>query len=513
LNDEAAMPILHRLARAYDWGYPLLSESERAKVRAMMLRRAQDCWKGSQTREGAGHLNRPYNSHGNRSWHKMAENAVATFGETPESELFLRFAVTKFFAAYPVWSDDDGGWHEGLSYWAGYMVKTTWWMDLARTALGIDGFRKPFFTHFAEYGMYTAPPGSPNMGFGDLAFRPVQPSWSFVWYFTRAAKNQYWAWWAQQWNIRNESDEPVLGFLWGAMGKVEPKEPTALPSSRVFHGIGVAILNSTLLDAADNVQVRLKSSPMGRRSHGHDPHNSFTLNAYGEALLMNNVYRDLHGSEFHRGWVYNTRAQNALLVDGEGQPPAAPQGFGRIVHEKFAPEFDYVAGEAAAAYQGRLKKFLRHVVLVKPDLVIVADEIEAVRPSTFQWMLHGAVEFSAKEAKQQLRLERERAGVVVEYAAFEPLRFRQWTGYDPPPDTEYLKSVGNAQIPEQWHVEAATVTPRQEVFTVAVIRPYRKDAAPQRAVSVLREGAKVIVLAAGKQVELRGGADFVQVTR
>jgi hypothetical protein len=51
------------------------------------------------------------------------------------------------------------------------------------------------------------------------------------------------------------------------------------------------------------------------------------------------------------------------------------------------------------------------------------------------------------------------------------------------------------------------------VFTVAVIRPYRKDAAPQRAVSVLREGAKVIVLAAGKRVELRGGADFVQVTR
>ena len=35
-------------------------------------------------------------------------------------------AVNKFYAAYPVWSDDDGGWHEGVSYWAGYMSKAVW---------------------------------------------------------------------------------------------------------------------------------------------------------------------------------------------------------------------------------------------------------------------------------------------------------------------------------------------------------------------------------------------------
>jgi hypothetical protein len=85
------MPLLHRLARAYDWGYTLLSEGERASVRAMMLRRAEDCWKGSQTGQGAGHLNLPDNSHGNRSWQELAENAVATIGETPESKMFLRF--------------------------------------------------------------------------------------------------------------------------------------------------------------------------------------------------------------------------------------------------------------------------------------------------------------------------------------------------------------------------------------------------------------------------------------
>jgi hypothetical protein len=142
LNCEAAKPMLHRLARAYDWAWPLFSEQERARIRAVLLRRALDAWNSGEVRQGAGHLNQPYNSHGNRTWHKLAENAIATLGETPESDRFLEYAVTKFFAAYPVWSDDDGGWHEGLAYFAGYMSKIAWWMEVARVALGIDGFKK-----------------------------------------------------------------------------------------------------------------------------------------------------------------------------------------------------------------------------------------------------------------------------------------------------------------------------------------------------------------------------------
>ena len=244
---------------------------------------------------------------------------MAAFDEFPEAERWLDFAVNKFYAAYPVWSDDDGGWHEGLSYWAGYMVKVTWWMDLAQKSLGIDGFKKPFFAHVGDYALYTAPPGSPEMGFGDLSFRPPSSGWSFVRFFAARTGNPYWTWWADQWKIAPESGEPVLGFLWGAQKSAAPKPPAALPPSKVFRGIGVAILNTTLIDAADNVQVRFKSSPFGRQSHGHDPHNSFTLNAYGEPLLVNNVYRDLYGSPFHKDWCWSTKAQNALLVDGEGQ--------------------------------------------------------------------------------------------------------------------------------------------------------------------------------------------------
>lgn len=514
INCEAAKPMLHRLARAYDWAYDAFSEEERARIRAVLLRRAMDAWMSWEVGQGRGHLNQPYGSHANRTWHKLAENAIATFGETPEAEKFLDYAVTKFFAAYPVWADDDGGWHEGLAYFAGYMSKAAWWFDIARSALGIDGFRKPFFRHFGDYALYSAPPGSPDMGFGDLSFRPVSQSWSFMHFFVNETQNPYWAWWVRAWNIKHEPDEPVLGFLWSARPQAAAKAPADLYPSKVFRGTGVAVLNTTLMSAADNVQVRFKSSPMGNASHGHDPHNAFTFNAYGAALLVNNVYRDLHGSPFHTGWCWSTRAQNAVLIDGKGQKPHSPDPSGRLVKWEFQEGVDYVAGEAAAAYEGRAKRFLRHVLLVKPDLVLLVDELEAARPATFQWMLHGQDRFAIDEGAQRLRLERPAAGVLVDYIADEPFVFRQWTGYEPEPDHRYLASINSPGIPPQWHVEASTVRAAPAAYTVTVLRPYRAGARP--APLEVRRSPEEIVLRYGSAsvvLHRKTGEPFASVQR
>lgn len=491
LNCEAAKPILHRLPRAYDWAYDALTESDREKVRQVMRRRAIDAWRSGEVREGNGHLNQPYNSHGNRTWHKLAECAIAFFGEIPEAEIWLDYAVNKFFAAYPVWSDDNGGWHEGLSYWAGYMSKFVWWAEVAEKAIGIDSFRKPFFANVGNYALYTAPPGSPDMGFGDLSHGRPSSGWSFVPYFAAKTQNPYLAWWAEKWGMRLSTNDPVIRLVFGKLKPIAPKPPTDLPPSKVFRGIGVAILNTTLLNSNENVQIRFKSSPFGRQSHGHDPHNSFTLNAYGDALLVNCVYRDWHGSPFHTQWCWSTKAHNALLVDGQGQKPHSPDPFGKIIAWNFKGSVDYVAGDATDAYEGKLKRFVRHIFFVKPHVIIIADEIVAFKPSTFQWMLHGLSEFVVDEQSQTLILERERAGLIVNYIAPEPLRFRQWSGYEPMPDIAYM---GGRTFPTQWHVEASTVTPREQAFVLTVLRPYRKGERIEKPITVVRKDEATFLL-------------------
>src|SRR5688572_17475155 len=456
MNCEAAKPLLYRLPRAYDWAYDALSEEDRAVVRKVMARRIHDAWISGEVGRGTGHLTKPYGSHANRIWHKIGEAGIAFLGEAAEAETWLDYAVNKFYACYPVWSDDDGGWHEGVSYWNGYMSKVVWWLQVADKALAIDGLKKPFFAHVGDFPMYVAPPNSPNMGFGDLSFRPVPPSVGrFMEYFIRVkgasadgGNAAYWRWWCEAWEGQQEND-PVLGFLYRASLPAAPaaKAPGDLPQSKVFHGIGVAALNSTLLDAREGVQVLFKSSPFGTQSHGHNAHNTFQVNAYGEALLTACTYRDLHGSKFHYQYVHSTAAQNGVLVDGEGQVKHTPAPHGRIVAEKLTKEWDWVVGDATEAYGGRLKRYQRHVVLLKPDVVVIYDDLVAAKPATFQFMLHGLKEFEVDEGEGRLGLEMAKAGVDVQYVSTEPLKFRQWDGFDPKPTREF---------PNQWHLEAST---------------------------------------------------------
>ncbi|MCW5553693.1 MAG: DUF4962 domain-containing protein [Verrucomicrobiae bacterium] len=474
LNCEAGKPMLYRLPRAYDWAWDTLTEADREKARAVMLRRAQDAWISGEIGRGVGHLNRPFSSHGNRTWHKLAECAIVFLGEIPEAETWLDYAVNKFYAAFPVWSDDDGGWHEGVSYWGGYMNKAVTWLQFANTALGIDGFKKPFFSQVGDYPLYVAPPGSPNMGFSDLSFRPPPQSWGgFIEYFLRAGSGNagadkshagYWRWWTQQWQMRGEGG--LMGFLYNASLPPLPpaKAPTDLPPSKIFHGIGVASLHTTLLDSADDVHLLFKSSPFGSQSHGHNPQNSFQLNAYGESLLTTCVYRDLHGSKFHTRWAWSTVAHNAVLVDGEGQIPHSATSMGRIVDSKLTPEWDYVEGDALAAYGGKLTRARRKIAFVKPDLIVICDDLAAPKPVSYQFMLHALSPFTVAEADARLTAKQPKASVTAQLLSPTPLKFCQWDGYNPPPDREF---------PIQWHVEAATQAKLGELRMLTVIVPER----------------------------------------
>ncbi len=472
LNCEAGKPLLYRPARAYDWAWDMFTADERTKIQGVMRHRVLDAWNSGEVARGVGHLQRPFTSHGNRVWHKLAEAGIAFLDEIPEAPQWLDYAVNKFFSCYPVWSDDDGGWHEGVSYWSGYQSKVVWWLQVAQSALGIDGLKKPFFSKVGDYPLYISPPHSPNSGFGDLASRPLTAP-SFMEYHLRAraisgdgGNARYWRWWTQQKDMR--ANGGFLGFLYRANlpPLPPPRPPTDLPQSKVFHGIGVASLHTTLLDSRNDVHFAFKSSPFGSQSHGHNPQNSFQLNAYGDALLVANGYRDLHGSKFHYQHVHTTAAQNAVLVNGEGQVPHSAASTGRIVREQLHASYDYIAGDATIAYGGRMQKAWRHVIFVKGSepFIVLYDEMVASAPATFQFMLHALKPFEIDANAARLRVEQPKAGVEVAYLSPVPMTFKQTDGFSPPPTKEF---------PNIWHVEAGTTEPRRELGVVTVLMPHR----------------------------------------
>jgi len=479
-NDEAGMRYAYGFSRAYTMTFDLLSEAERERCREVMRVRGQEMYGHLHTQRI--HLWNPYSSHPNRAYHYLGEIGLAFYGEIPKAEEWAWFATNIFFNTYPVWSDPDGGWHEGLSYWDGYLTRITWWLDVMRATLEIDGYRKPFFSQVGYFPIYAQPPNSPRLTFGDTTGRRIpQDVQPLMRQFVQQTGNPYWADYLQRIGGPLEERDWV-GFIRAARAQarppVEPRSIADLPDSRLFAGTGLAYLHTYLTDSYDDVQVSFKSSPFGSQSHGNEAQNSFELYAYGDALLTRSGTREIHGSPHHRGWTWQTLSCNAITVNGQGQIAHSADARGRITDFATGEDYDYVVGDASEAYALDLvTQATRRILFVKPDLVVIYDDVETPEPSTFQYYLHTPATFEQQgDDAPRFAVTGERGQCVVDLIAPQQLEFTVFEGYDPP-----MRPPFDEQIHEQ-HLRAETTSPSDRGEFIALLNVGRSgDSAPGRA--------------------------------
>lgn len=452
-NDEAGMPYNYYFSRTYSFVNDLLTEEQKQKCREVMRIRGEEMYNHLNPR----HLWRPYSSHSNRAWHFL--------GEIEEAADWLWFAENVFFNVYPVWSDDDGGWHEGSAYWASYLTRFTWWQDIQRVTLGIDGYRKPFFNSCGDFAVYVMPPHVPRGGFGDLAAsRTASDNRGLMTIFAIQAPNPYWM------DYVERAGGPArtggyIGFIRGALPAVESRSIAELPSSKLFRGTGLALLHHDITDSRNDVHIEFKSSPFGTQSHGYESQNAFLLYAYGEPLLIRTGRRDNYGSAHHRDWMWSTRSVNSITVGGQSQIPHSATATGEIVAFHTSPNFDYTAGECAGAYpDGLVDQFTRHILFVKPHLVLIFDELATPAPQTFEYWLHAEEPFEIG-GQHDIRLEMPTAGCQIDMLEPEGLIVDQTDQFDPPPRERIQLS--------QWHLTASTTEATREQHFATVIRPHR----------------------------------------
>lgn len=449
-NDEAAMPMLYMAARAYSWCYPVLSESERASIAAMMRERGRQAYHHLRT---GPHIWRPYGSHSNRAWHFLGETAIAFYDDIAEAPEWLDYVMTVFYTAYPVWGDDDGGWHEGIAYWNSYLSLFMYWAAIMSSAFDINVFDKPFFRHAGDFALYAMPPGASAGAFGDLAqgatSNRVAPLMLLL---ANGSRNPYWKWYAD--TCQASPGNGYLGFLYAMqLAGLEGKPPEGLPTSRCFRGTGLAVLNTNLLDGTDNIQVHFKSSPFGRQSHGYNSNNAFLLNINGQRAFIQSGNRDLHGSEHHRNWMWQTKSDNAILVNGEGQMPHTSTARGYISAFETSPAVDVVVGEAADSYAD-LARWTRRLMFFKPYAILIHDVLDAPEPATFDWLLHGLGGPFTVEGRD-VHWEGDAGQARVRFLQPETLAISQTDAMDPSPgDYAQLKW-------KEWHLTARTTEKAQ----------------------------------------------------
>ena len=332
-----------------------------------------------------------------------------------------------------------------------------------KAAMDMDAFDKPFFSQAGYYPMYLMPPGTKGGGFGDLtARRGSKANVALTSIFAAQAQNPYWQWYVEAHGGANP-EGGYIGFVRAALPKV--KAPVDLPSSRVFRGIGQAMLNSDLMDGEKNVHVVFKSSPFGTQSHGYESQNAFLIYAFGERLFIRTGRRDSYGSDHHKNWMWETKSVNSISVNGKGQGKRTASAVGKIVRFETTKRFDYVVGEAAEAYpDNMLKRFTRHILFVKPDAIVVYDRLEAPEASSFAWHLHTPVEMTIN-GQQDIRVVNEGASAQASFLWPQGLAISQTDKFDVPPRPR-VKLV-------EYHLTAQAPTLSTQQVFVTVFRPHR----------------------------------------
>lgn len=453
---ELGMDIAENATPVFDWIYDTLTDAEREKTIRVLTARMDQI--NREVHRSRPMETRPFSSHPGRMVGFVVEGGIVLANESEEAQDWFDYTLQLLWSTYPAWGGDEGGWHEGMSYWRSYMQR------ILRVVHELDRFGvplkdKPFFRNTGYFGLYAAHPSRATRAFGDGHYGPIDVSFGRPTYtLSTIYRDPYLKWHSQQVGFVPSGQESMIIYD----PDLEPVAPRDLPQSRVFDDVGIAALHSNLADPENNIQLILKSNPFGAISHNHASQNAFVIEAFREPLAISSGSRQGHAHPHHRDWIWQSKAHNTILVNHAGQIHRARTSRGRIIDHKESGDYAYVVGDATEAYGGTLQRFHRHVLFNRPDYFVMIDDLRmSFGPGTFQWLLHSMNEMDIDETNNRVISRSGDATLTVQFLSPERFSFDQTTGFDPPltdPDA----------VEDQFHLSVSTVdrTGVQQIVTV-----------------------------------------------
>lgn len=464
-GDEPGLTMARHGHRAYDWLYPLFDSGELERARSMTAGRARQVL--TRLRK-ARYLTTPAESHNGRLIAYLSEYAVVMKDEVPDAAEWLEYSLRALTTFYPHWADSDGGWAEGISYALSYNTLYLGAIESLRIAADFDLYKRPFFRNVRRFFLYCTSPIGEVKPFGDGAERGGVGGQgaALLIHHGRRFNDPACIWWAEQTGETPLADPLIPMLTEETVGAVPPSK---LPLAAVFHGIGWAALHSELADPKRDTFFLFKSSPFGSVSHSHADQNSFAILKGGRGLAIpSGYYGPAYGMPHHAEWTRQTKANNCILVNGEGQIVRESRASGKITDFRHQKALTYLCGDATAAYGGKLKRFLRHVLFLRPGVFLMLDELAAPGPSEFSWLLHGFEQMKTDAVARTVTSARRGATLNVRLACDAGLSFYQTDRFDTPFNEgnppEYHKQVEN-----QWHFSARTADRVAETRIGAVL--------------------------------------------
>ena len=416
---------LFGVAIGYDWLFPELTSAERKLIRDKLIRQAR-LMKARPVHHDVWLANHNHVEHLG-----LAAAGFALYDEVPEAVEWIRQSDLVFREMLRQ-SGPDGGSTEGHQYW-GYTTESALrYFEAARDLLGTDYYDHEWLRSVPDFVIGSTLPDFDAeecvMTYGDAGRSYSSHGPTHILYRTAAEyRNPYAQWLAREMDRRNVGRGAFCtwaNLLW--YDERVPEKPIS-ELSTFSHSEDVGWVTSRSSWAPDAVMVGFKCGPMhGHRvqpyyerqhdekwpavhsiggGHGQPDVNSFQVYAYGKWLAIDRGYETPKPFDTH----------NTILIDGKGQLGGGPNWFDRdtviraratsaIVEARTTGSYDYVVGDAMTIYPASLglTKFHRHFVYLKPDLIVIVDDLEATRPARVEWLLHTEVAFGRENAFRHL---------------------------------------------------------------------------------------------------------------
>jgi hypothetical protein len=415
-NNLAAGHCLLGVSLGYDWLYQAMTESQRLTVRDRLAyfagRMAADQLSDSPRPR---QYDRYLSNHCQVEYTGLAAAGFALFGDHPEAEDWIRKAYNIFNEAYEI-SGEDGSSTEGHQYFGLMTEFHMHFNKMAKEILGVDFYSKStWLSNVGNFMLYSTLPGitSDNcvMRYGDTRYYDWVSHGPTYQLFNLATeyRDPHLQWLALEMYARGIGTTDRMGWanlLWYDEALL-PAPPDTLPTFRHFEDTGWITSRSSWSDS-NAVMIGFKCGPFHGHAvqdlydqmtsfhqlvngHGHPDVNHFNIYAYGKWLAKDDGYSRPKWTSLH-----NTIEVNDYGQLGEGRTyfnrnaVFYAKATSRIIKAESSPDLDYIIGDAENIYrpEAGLTSFKRHFVFLKPDVVIILDELEAQQASRFTWLLH-----------------------------------------------------------------------------------------------------------------------------
>ena len=367
-------------------------------------------------------------------------NSLVLLHHTPEAKKWLDYAYNLFVVRTPTGSFDDGGWALGNGYF-GVNQETLFVVPYLFTRLtGFNFFSKPWYQNVRAYVTYSAPVAHPKGGYGDNSYRYGESMLPLVRALNAtlgpdSSGQLYETLFAQQ---GGKGPKEKSKMTWFASQPLDlqlglqspPADGAELPLAKQFRDVGLVAMHTRMDSPGDNFMLSMRSSPFGMIGHALAAQNAFNITYGGEPLFFHRGYytnwADTHTLQSYR----HTRAHNSILVDGMGQN-FHTSGYGWVPRFLTGDTISYGLGDASRAYSGTiardeiaarmekfgieataengfgdpgLKTFRRHLFMLRPNIAVIYDELEAQRPVSWTWLANSRRKMTVLE-DAQVRVE------------------------------------------------------------------------------------------------------------